>query len=87
MNKPSASELRHVRQAAGLSTSPAPGDYVVEWFSSFGVILIEVRGEQVFVNGEPVQPADGAKGLGYDSHIKSVDGELNAILQRDATSR
>jgi hypothetical protein len=30
---------------------------VIRWRSSFGLVLIEVRGEQVFVNGELVERA------------------------------
>lgn len=29
------------------------------WESRFGTVLIEVRGRQIFVNGQPVEPADG----------------------------
>jgi hypothetical protein len=33
-------------------------DSVVHWQSAFGLIIIETRGDQVFVNGARVQPAN-----------------------------
>jgi hypothetical protein len=73
MNAPSATELRHVSQASGVHTPAAPGDYVVHWRSSFGVILIAVRAGNVYVNGEQVHPADGARGLNDSPHLERIE--------------
>lgn len=54
MDAPSQVELDSL-QAAG--RAPAQADSVVHWQSAFGLITIETRGGQVFVNGERVQPA------------------------------
>ena len=41
------------------SASRAPqADVVVHWQSAFGLIIIETRGGQVFVNGDAVRPAN-----------------------------
>jgi hypothetical protein len=45
-------EPQSLRQAGGVQE-----DYVVHWQSAFGVIVIEVRGGETFVNGEKVVPA------------------------------
>jgi hypothetical protein len=37
------------------TADPQPGDFVVHWQSSFGVIVIEVRGGHVYVNGDLVE--------------------------------
>jgi hypothetical protein len=51
-------ELQQIQQATHAATPPgAQRDVVVHWQSAFGLIIIEVRNEQVFVNGELVQPA------------------------------
>lgn len=57
MSAPSTAELHRVLQAAELEAAWTSDDYVVHWHSSFGVIIIEVRAGQVFVNGEVVLPA------------------------------
>jgi hypothetical protein len=54
MKAPFLPEL-HAFHAA--STGAQPGDFVVQWQSSFGLVVIEVRGEQVYVDGKLVQPA------------------------------
>jgi hypothetical protein len=54
MDAPSQEELSSLRAAA--ARTPA-ADPVVHWHSAFGLIVIEVIGEQVFVNGDLVQPA------------------------------
>lgn len=41
--------------AAALPDADAPG--LVRWQSIFGLVIIEVRGERVFVNGEMVESA------------------------------
>ena len=75
MNAPSATELKLVRQAEEVRAPAAlPGDYVVHWRSSFGDIVIEARGEQVFVNGELVQPADGARGSNSSQRLGRIEG-------------
>lgn len=68
MSAPSATELEHVHQAAQGRAHAASGDYVVHWRSSYGVILIEVRAGRVYVNGEPVQPPEGARGSNRTQH-------------------
>ena len=54
MDAPSQDELNLLEAAGRLSG----GDLVVHWQSTFGVIIIQTRGGQVFVNGDPVVPAD-----------------------------
>lgn len=54
MEAPSEVELRQVRSA---SLAPVVGDVVVHWQSRFGLITIEVRGGQTYVNGDLVEPA------------------------------
>jgi hypothetical protein len=54
MNAPSQVELT---QVSGAGTKQRPEDYVVHWHSSFGLVVIEVRQGQVFVNGDLVRPA------------------------------
>lgn len=56
MSAPSLAELNPVREA-GVGTAPWPRDCVIHWQSAFGLIVIETRGDQVFVNGDPVRPA------------------------------
>lgn len=56
MNAPSLAELRLV-QEAGIGLVRKPGDFAVHWQSAFGVITIEVRDGQVYVNGDLVLPA------------------------------
>jgi hypothetical protein len=51
MDAPSHQELQSLRHAAGVQE-----DYVVHWQSAFGLIVIEVRGGETFVNGEKVVP-------------------------------
>lgn len=53
MDAPSQEELDSLR-AAGLTRE---AELLVHWRSAFGLIIIETRGDQVFVNGDPVQPA------------------------------
>ena len=57
MEPPSHAELAEVKAASG-STA---GDVVVQWHSSFGLITIEVRQGQVYVNGALVQPVRAAE--------------------------
>jgi hypothetical protein len=52
MDAPSHQELQSLRQAGGVQE-----DYVVHWRSAFGLIVIEVRGGETFVNGDKVVPA------------------------------
>ena len=52
MDRPSQEQLDSMQAASG-----APEHRVVHWQTAFGIIIIETRGEQVFVNGELVQPA------------------------------
>lgn len=54
MEAPSKIELQEVRSA---SLGAEVGDVVVRWQSSFGLITIEVRQGQVYVNGALVEPA------------------------------
>lgn len=56
MEAPSHAELTQVKAASG----SAAGDVVVHWQSSFGLITVEVRQGQVYVNGALVQPAGAA---------------------------
>lgn len=58
MSAPSVAELNLVREA-GVGATPWLGDCVVHWQSAFGLIIVEVRTGQVFVNGDLVQPAAG----------------------------
>lgn len=64
MEAPSEVELQQVRSA---SLGPSVGDVVVQWQSSFGLIIIEVRHGRVYVNGALVEPADAAQS-GAGSH-------------------
>jgi hypothetical protein len=59
MNAPSLAELTLVKEAGAGLVSWA-GDFAVHWQSAFGVITIEVRDGQVYVNGDLVQPAVSA---------------------------
>lgn len=55
MDAPSQEELVSL-QSAG----PSPqGDTLVHWQSAYGLIIIETRGGQVYVNGVPVEPLRG----------------------------
>ena len=46
------------------ATVPNGGtDRVVRWQSTFGLVIIEVRGEQVFVNGDLVETAGPEGGV------------------------
>ena len=54
MEAPSEVELQQVRSA---SLAQVPGDVVVHWQSSFGLIIIEARGDRTYVNGDLVEPA------------------------------
>lgn len=63
MDAPSQQEL-HSLLAAG---RPPQGDLVVHWRSAFGLIIIETRGGQVFVNGDPVRPANLGQAKEKDS--------------------
>jgi hypothetical protein len=56
MDGPSAVELDEVR-AASAGVSPGSGNMVVRWQSTYGLIVIQVRHGEVFVNGERVEPA------------------------------
>ena len=58
MDAPSPEELNSLRRAAGQTGG---ADTAVHWQSAFGLILIETRGGQVFVNGQFVQPADNSQ--------------------------
>jgi hypothetical protein len=44
---------------ASLAAAQQRGDLQVVWKSQFGDILIEVKEGAVFVNGDPVEPAQG----------------------------
>jgi hypothetical protein len=57
MDAPSHQELESLRQAGA-----EPGDYVVQWQSAFGLIVIEVRGGETFVNGDKVLRAGPEQG-------------------------
>ncbi|MBE7940101.1 MULTISPECIES: hypothetical protein [Ramlibacter] len=64
MEAPSHAELAQVQAVSG-STA---GDVLVHWQSSFGLITIEVRQGQVYVNGSLVQLAgDAAAGANVAS--------------------
>jgi hypothetical protein len=52
MEAPSDAELAQVKAASG----SAAGDVIVHWQSGFGLITIEVRQGQVYVDGALVQP-------------------------------
>lgn len=54
MEAPSKAELNQVLSASGAGQS---GDVVVRWQSTFGLIVVEVRGGQVYVNGDLVERA------------------------------
>jgi hypothetical protein len=54
MDAPSQEELDVLRAAAHASGA----DSVVHWHSAFGLTMIETRGGQVFVNADPVRPAN-----------------------------
>jgi hypothetical protein len=60
MDSPSEAELHQLHEAAG----EAPGELLVQWQSAFGLIVIEVRGGHVYVNGELVELAAPA---GHDA--------------------
>lgn len=46
------------------ATVPNAGaDRLVRWQSAFGLVIIEVRGEQVFVNGDLVETAGQEGGV------------------------
>lgn len=51
MEAPSKAEMHEVLSA---SVGGQPGDVAVRWQSTFGLIVIEVRGGQVYVNGDLV---------------------------------
>ncbi|MCG2593000.1 hypothetical protein LZ009_09425 [Ramlibacter sp. XY19] len=55
MDVPSQVELNRIR-AASARAGANSGDVTVHWQSTFGLIVIEVRGGEVFVNGERVEP-------------------------------
>lgn len=57
MEAPFTGELQHLHAAAG---ALQPGDLVVHWDSAFGLIVIEVRAGQVYVNSALVEPATPA---------------------------
>jgi hypothetical protein len=52
MEAPSAAELKLLAASA----DGQAGDVVVHWQSAFVLIVIEVRGGQVYVNGDLVEP-------------------------------
>lgn len=52
MDAPSHQELQSLKVA-----TCEQGDCVVYWQSAFGLIVIEVRGGETFVNGDKVMPA------------------------------
>ena len=54
MEAPSEIELQQVRAA---TAARPPGDVVVHWHAAFGLIVLEVRSGQVYVNGDLVEPA------------------------------
>jgi len=56
MDAPSQAELDSLRAA---SERMGVADSVVHWHSAFGLVVIEVRSGQVFVNGDLVEPAGG----------------------------
>lgn len=55
MDAPSQVELTQIR-AASASVGTNSGEMTVHWQSAFGLIVIEVRGGDVFVNGQRVVP-------------------------------
>lgn len=52
MDAPSQAELDSIQAVAQRSGA----DQVIHWQSAFGLIVIEVRGGEVFVNGQRVVP-------------------------------
>lgn len=52
MEAPSAAELKLLAASADRQA----GEVVVHWQSPFGLIVIEVRSGQVYVNGDLVEP-------------------------------
>jgi hypothetical protein len=54
MNAPSRTELQKVM---GATANGSQDEYVVQWQSAFGTIVIEVRGEDIYVNGDKVEHA------------------------------
>lgn len=63
MDAPSQQVLSSL-EAAGRS---AKADVLVHWRSAFGLIIIETRGDKVFVNGDPVRPANLGEAKEKDS--------------------
>lgn len=60
MEGPSEVELQQVRSA---SLGAHAGDVLVHWQSAFGLIVIEVRQGQTYVNGDLVELAHEATDL------------------------
>lgn len=54
MNAQSRTELQEVTVA---TANEAAEEYVFQWQSSFGTIIIEVRGGDIYVNGSKVERA------------------------------
>ena len=52
MEAPSAAELKLLAASA----DGQAGEVVMHWQSAFGLIVIEVRSGQVYVNGDLVEP-------------------------------
>lgn len=52
MEAPSEVELKLLTA----SEAGQPADFVVHWQTAFGLIVIEVQGGQVYVNGDLVEP-------------------------------
>ena len=58
MEAPFEVVLQQVRSA---SLAQVPGDVVVHWQSSFGLIIIGVREGRTYVNGDLVEPTAALK--------------------------
>jgi hypothetical protein len=60
VNAPILPEVLARRGASPQADLPLASEGVLRyvWESRFGSILIEVKGTRVFVNGQPVEPAD-----------------------------
>lgn len=53
MEAPSQAEMHEVQSAGARAQA---GDVVVHWQSAFGLVVIEVREGQTYVNGDLVEP-------------------------------
>jgi hypothetical protein len=61
MDAPTQVELNGMRAASAQASSSA-ADVVVHWQSAFGLIVIEVRRGEMFVNGERVELVRSVEG-------------------------